>query len=355
MDGSRKLVEMALRGERPPRTPIFDLLLNGALIERFSGTPLDGTDDETAVLAAHANALDAAPRLEFPKEEGATHTDSWGNVWRSDRWTSWIVEPAVRGTERWVEFLERRVEEIEREAARPVSDAEREAESARQKRVNAKLGGTVLAHCAPSTSVNAAMFEFHCGLDDFTFLWFDHRELVLRWMRAVEKRELRAVEIAAHPENSPFAMIYSDIAFNERLVFSKEMFLELGFFENLERLGAACHDKGMAAVFHSDGCVDEVMPDLAATGIDAFHPVEKAAGMDIFALRRQYPELTLVGGVDVTFLLRNATPEEIARETRRIISETGSEGRLLIGSTTEVDEGVPVENYLAFRDEAMKG
>ena len=114
MDESRDLIEQAIKGIRPPRTPIFDLLCNDAVIEHFAGSRLDGTDDEAAVCAAVGRAVDG---------------------------TRWLT-----------------------------------------------------------------------------------------------------------------------------------------------------------VVFHSDGYVMEIMPDLVAAGIDGFNPIEKAAGMDVYALRRQFPELILVGG-----------------------------------------------------------
>ena len=84
------------------------------------------------------------------------------------------------------------------------------------------------------------------------------------------------------------------------------------------------------------------------------NPIEKAAGMDIYEVRRRYPELALVGGVDATHLLRTASPQQIRGQTRKIIDEVGAEGRLLIGSSTEVGNDIPLENYLAFHQEAMK-
>jgi uroporphyrinogen decarboxylase len=99
----------------------------------------------------------------------------------------------------------------------------------------------------------------------------------------------------------------------------------------------------------------DIMPDLVAAGIDGFNPIEKAAGMDIYELRRRFPELTLVGGMDVTHLLRQGSPAEIRGETRQMIDEVGAEGRLLIGSTTELGNDVCLQNYLAFHNEVLHG
>ncbi len=99
----------------------------------------------------------------------------------------------------------------------------------------------------------------------------------------------------------------------------------------------------------------DVIADLIAAGVDGLNPIEKAAGMDVFAVRKRWPELIIVGGLDVTHLLRSGTPEDVRRETRRIIGEVGAEGRLLIGSTTELEENVPLANYLAFHEAVMAG
>ena len=54
-------------------------------------------------------------------------------------------------------------------------------------------------------------------------------------------------------------------------------------------------------------------------------------------------------------LLPFGTPEDVRAETRRIIDEVEAEGRLLIGSSTELGDDVPLANYLALHDEAMRG
>jgi len=77
--------------------------------------------------------------------------------------------------------------------------------------------------------------------------------------------------------------------------------------------------------------------------------------MDVYEIRRRHPDLILVGGVDVTGLLRTGAPAEIRAETGRMIAEVGAGGRLLIGSSTEVGNDIPLENYLAFHDVVVAG
>ena len=157
------------------------------------------------------------------------------------------------------------------------------------------------------------------------------------------------------PIHHPLAIIYSDVAYKNRTMFSHDTFCEMNFFENVEKICDAVHKKNMQVIFHSDGDIMSIMDDLMACGIDGLNPVEKAAGMDVYELRRLYPKLIIAGALDVTHLLPFGTKAEVRAETRKMIEEVGRDGRLLIGSSTEVEDNVPLENYLAFWDEVMKG
>jgi hypothetical protein len=73
--------------------------------------------------------------------------------------------------------------------------------------------------------------------------------------------------------------------------------------------------------------------------------------MDVGELHRRYPQLLLVGGIDVSQLLPFGSPEEIRNIVVRTIE--AAEGRIMIGSTTELHDGVPLENFLAMREAAL--
>ncbi|MHB1457508.1 MAG: uroporphyrinogen decarboxylase family protein [Armatimonadota bacterium] len=351
MFNSTKLIQDSCSGIRKERTPIFDLLLNDAVIEHFSRMRLDGTDDYKTSMTAVKNALDGTRIIATPSAE-MTWIDAVGNIRKSARWTSWIQTHAINDTESWKRWIISNIAEIE--SGNPPTDSDRKAAYDSQLAFNSNLEDTLFIHCTPSTAINTALFGY-CGLEHFSYLWADDRDLILRWMRALEHGTYNYIDAYAHKDNCSIAMIYSDVAYKQRLMFSKEMMHELGFFDDVTRICADCHAKGLQVIFHSDGYVMDILPDLVAAGIDGLNPIEKAAGMDIYEIRRKYPELVLVGGVDVTHLLPFGTPDEVRKETRRIIDETGSEGRLLIGSSTEMENNVPLENYLAFHDEVMRG
>ena len=352
MKVSSQLVNKALNGIRPERTPIFDLLTNDAVIEYFAGIHFDKFNSEKVCTTAIGNALDANRSRSRPKVEGEKWTDEMGNLIVNARWTHWVQKHAISSLDGWVGFIKKDIEKLNNEE---IPDTQKiEATISDQKAYNATLSGTVFIHCTPSTAINYILFGYHCGLENFTYLWMDHHDLTLQWIRAIEAQQQRYIDLTAHTQTSPMVMIYSDIAFKNSLAYSKQMLNQMGFFDEVARICDCCHKKGLKVIFHSDGYLMEILNDLVASGIDGLNPIEKAAGMDVFEIRQKFPELIIVGGVDVTHLLRTGSKGDIRNQVRKIISEVGSEGRLLIGSSTELDNQVPLENYLTFHDEVMR-
>jgi hypothetical protein len=93
------------------------------------------------------------------------------------------------------------------------------------------------------------------------------------------------------------------------------------------------------------------MDDLVAAGIDGLNPIEVQAGMDLADLHTRYPALIFFGGIDVSHLLPFGKPQEVQDAVVKAIEDT--EGQILIGSSTEVINQVPLENFLAMREAAM--
>ena len=68
------------------------------------------------------------------------------------------------------------------------------------------------------------LFGKAIGLQMFSYLWADDRDLILRWMHALEGSQRQYIERTAHSETSGLAMIYSDVAFKQHAMFSTRTF-----------------------------------------------------------------------------------------------------------------------------------
>jgi uroporphyrinogen decarboxylase len=105
---------------------------------------------------------------------------------------------------------------------------------------------------------------------------------------------------------------------------------------------------------HSCGNLAEIMPDLIDdVGIDAKHSYENAI-LPVDEFQARYgAHIGVLGGVDVDILARRS-PDEVRAEVRRIIEACHPRGRFGIGSGNSIPSYIPVANYLAMLDEALR-
>ena len=142
---------------------------------------------------------------------------------------------------------------------------------------------------------------------------------------------------------------HDDVASNRGPMFSPRTF-ERVLLPCYERMFDAYRQAGTAHIlFHCDGNIESILDMMLDAGIDAIHPVEPKAAMDVIQLRERYGErLTLIGGLDNAHTLRTGTRKEVEAHVMRTLS-TGRDGGLVVGSHS-VGPDVPVENYeLAWR------
>lgn len=119
------------------------------------------------------------------------------------------------------------------------------------------------------------------------------------------------------------------------------------YFSRLARICAAYHDKGIKVLFHSDGNLNPILDGLVEAGIDGLNPIEVLADMNVANIHRRHPNLFMAGAIDVSQLLPFGSPQEVYDTVVRTID--AAEGRIMIGSSTELNNEVPLENYLALR------
>ena len=110
-------------------------------------------------------------------------------------------------------------------------------------------------------------------------------------------------------------------------------------------------------LFHSDGAIAPLLPDLIEMGIDALNPVQvSAAGMDPRQLKRTFGrDVTFWGGgCDSQTVLPFGTPDQVADEVKRRIDDLAPGGGFVLAPIHNIQAGVPVENVLALFEAAQE-
>jgi len=117
------------------------------------------------------------------------------------------------------------------------------------------------------------------------------------------------------------------------------------------RLVATARQYAPAAqvMFHTDGAVFEIIPDLLDTGIDILEAVQTdAAQMDPAALKATYGKhLSFHGAISVQQLLPNGTPESVAQACHELVKTLGANGGYIAAPSHAIQVGTPPENVLA--------
>lgn len=348
MRGSIERVTAVVRGELPDRPPLYDLLRNDAVISYFAGDPLTLDNAAEAVYRAYEPAIDATrPLVRLPNAE-TTVRRADGRYERRFRWTTWI-EPARyadaasyaaakrayldRWDPAWTPDKQRRMEEY-------LSDI------ADQRR---RLGEVFFFPGGPCLGLMGIIHEV--GLEHFAYYHAEFPDVI---DELLEVHALDAVTWIGHlPEGHGIVAVFAgdDIAFKGGPLLSPTWF-EQHYFDRMARLLAAYHERGIRVLFHSDGNLNALLDGLVDAGIDGLNPIEVVAGMDVGEIHRKYPDLFMADGIDVSQLLPYGSPAEVKETVRRTIE--AAEGRLLVGSSTELNNEVPLENYLALREAVLE-
>jgi hypothetical protein len=183
------------------------------------------------------------------------------------------------------------------------------------------------------------------GIEFFSYLCADDPGLVSEYLELATEQEVAVIHAIADASISPWALTYGDIAAKEKLLHSPD-WLRREFIPRLQRLNDAYHEHGIRCLFHSDGYLMEILPDLLATDIDGLNPIETVAGMDVGEVYRLYGDrIFLTGGIDMSQLLSRGTPDQVREVCRQTIAAAPT--GYLMGSTTEIDNSSRLDNVLA--------
>ena len=357
---ARQRIEATLRGELPDRVPVFDLIQHVPLMEHVTGKKVTVENGLDLLCQTIGHCLDITRGIAPPVEEH-TVRDGDGFVYKHEWWTTWIIERPFTDVEGLCEYIRKNIDQIyAREPGDMWSFYGKSnvwghcTKSPRERflELQEKVGeNTVLFPDESPVGLDVA--RVRAGMELFAYAYAEQPQLVSDWLEALNWGEIQRVHECADASLSPVALVYADIADKNRTLHSPR-FLRQEFFPRLRKLVAAWHQHGVKVIFHSDGNLWEVLDDFQAAGVEGINPLEPLSGMYAGDIRKHYPDWILMGGIDVSQLLPFGTQEEVRAAVRQTIDEAGHNGRLWLGSSTEIHPAAKLENVLAMWDEVER-
>ena len=145
-----------------------------------------------------------------------------------------------------------------------------------------------------------------------------------------------------------------DLADTKGPVYSPRIFREM-ILPRFQKLVARCHQLKLPYIFRTDGNVWPIAEDLFVnSGVDGFGEIQPTAGMDLFRLKKEFPNLVLYGNLDCGNTLINGSKERIEKEVRECFEKGKPGGNYIFSSSNSIHWGVPAENFLFMRKVAEK-
>ncbi len=348
----------ALRREEPDRVPIYDLVDNRGAIEHYAGRSLTLENAPEVIPQALANVLDTT-RVWLPAAPGR-RTDKQGFVYeRVDWWNEWQVDTPFHDDRTLVEFVQRDIEQLdawkpgnsllEGFAANEWPDALTAAMAWK-----ARWQGVAIPGSTAGEALSGAWIPL--GLDRYVYLEAERPTLVRRWLDAMHARTMRRLASeSGFSAVSRIAWIFDDVAFKGHLMFSPEYMREHGVFRHIGEMCEVYHGHRFSIIFHSDGDITPIVPDLIDAGVDAIAPIDIPAGMDLALLKERFGKrVGFVGGIDLEVLTRG-TVQEVRDLTLRALRIAGPGGGFVLGSSSEeLYEVIPKENIIAMWETALE-
>ena len=182
------------------------------------------------------------------------------------------------------------------------------------------------------------------GMANLFVQMYEDPDLVTEIVAACVDHSIEMIRNAAR-EGADFIVLGDDYGGKSGPMMSPAHF-ERFFLPGLARVVQEAKRLGLYVIKHTDGNVYSILGQMVDAGIDAFHPSDPGAGMDIVKVKQMYGDrICVVGGIDTGAPLSHWSVDELVAEVRRRIRELAPGGGWIISSSNTVHASAKPENY----------
>jgi uroporphyrinogen decarboxylase len=338
----------ALTGGTPDRVPVGDYLFSRKLQQHFLDYTTELYGAEAQIKLASELGLDClwVPVNGFcgtedePHAEGERYLDEWGVKYIKNGWPIMVqIESPVKSRADWERYVMPAAAVPYR--LRFLTEAVRANEHE-------------LALQAGFLGPLTMMYWYLMDLETLCYMLVDDPELIHGMTDAFVKWVLECAQQVVDLGGVDCFSISDDWGGTHALLMSPAHLREF-FIPPFRRIVQGLKSLGLPVIMHNDGRIWDVLDDLVDTGIDGFHPVERAAGMDLAKVKHDYAgRLCPIGNVNNKSTMSVGTPEEVEAEVRECIEIGAPGGGYILSTDHSIHDGMPLENVMAYLEAARK-
>lgn len=147
---------------------------------------------------------------------------------------------------------------------------------------------------------------------------------------------------------------YDDVATNNNLLISKDMWNTF-IRPRHERIIEVVKKHGQSIMYHSDGALRSLIPELIDMGVDVLNPIQPdAAGMELQGLKDDFGDrISFHGGIDIKETLPKGSVEDVRKEVAERIEILGKDGGYILASSHHIQSDTPLKNVLAMYNKEL--
>lgn len=336
----------ALTGGTPDRVPVGDYLFSRNLQQRILGRTTELYDGPTQMELAHRLGLDCmwvpingfCGTEEQPHPEGTVYQDEWGVTYIKNGWP--IMAQTATPIDSRADWERYRMPDPR---APHRLHMIREANQANTHEVALQAG-----LLGPFTM----LYWYLMDLETLALTIYDDPSLVhemaatyVAWCLEVAEQAVRTARVDAFS-------ISDDWGGTQALLMSPKHLREF-FIPPFRALVQGLKQLGKPVIMHNDGRIWDVLDDLVATGINGFHPIERAAGGDLARVKQTYAgRLCPIGNVDNKYTMCTGTPEDVRQEVLECLRIGKPGGGYILSTDHSIHDGMPYENIMAYLETA---
>lgn len=174
----------------------------------------------------------------------------------------------------------------------------------------------------------------------------DINRRTLRFFKAIAKRGKEDYQI----DGIAFG---DDLGMQKGPFMSPAMFREF-YFPYYKELCDYAHSLGLHVWMHCCGDAMMLIDQLIEAGIDVLHPIQKYALDEEKVMEKFGGQLSFWVGMDLQRILPFGTVDDVKKETRYLIDTfyRPEQGRTIFTINNRLQDNVPIENVIAFIEEA---
>jgi len=340
---SKQRVLVALGRGQPDRVPVFDFIYSRRLFKEVIGRVPESYNAEDVVECSRRIGYDMVPVpfggvAGFVEPGGGdTYRDEWGTTYKKDP-HSWPIDAPVgfplASRSDWKNYA------VPDPALRARLDHVRTAiKMAQESRM--AVAGIVRG------PFSATWLLF--GFDAFCTLLYDDPGFVGEVLGTITDFFIeggrRMIEVGvdalffADDYGSSVAPLISPSQFEEHVL------------PHVRRVVSEFNRLETPVIMHSDGHIRPLLEGLVRAGIDAYHPIERQAGMQLGEVKRAFGDrLCLLGNVGNTTTLVTGSPRSVQEEALECLRVAAPGGGYVLASDHSIKDDVPNENVFALYD-----